>query len=313
MAKRKRRSRAAEEDVEPAEKEEVLPPISRKSDEPPQKKTKWINKQRVMIFASRGITFRDRHLMLNLRTMLPHSKPESKMEKKDPLVVINEICEMKNCNKCIYFENKKRKDLYLWMSNVPNGPSVKFLVENVHTMEELKMTGNCLKGSRPLLSFDKAFNENPYTKLLKELLCQVFGTPRHHPKSQPFVDHVFTFSLLDHRIWFRNYQIVEEEGSLVEIGPRFVLNPIKVFEGSFGGPVIYSNPHYVTPSAVSPMFLYSVPILILGARKVPLSCSRGCTRGSDAVQTSFGTARRAVRCVPISLSVACLRFNSTHF
>ncbi|EEC20102.1 ribosomal biogenesis protein, putative [Ixodes scapularis] len=184
MAKRKRRSRAAEEDVEPAEKEEVLPPISRKSDEPPQKKTKWINKQRVMIFASRGITFRDRHLMLNLRTMLPHSKPESKMEKKDPLVVINE-----------------------------------------------------------------AFNENPYTKLLKELLCQVFGTPRHHPKSQPFVDHVFTFSLLDHRIWFRNYQIVEEEGSLVEIGPRFVLNPIKVFEGSFGGPVIYSNPHYITPSA----------------------------------------------------------------
>jgi len=24
----------------------------------------------------------------------------------------------------------------------------------VHTMLELKMTGNCLKGSRPLLSFD---------------------------------------------------------------------------------------------------------------------------------------------------------------
>lgn len=24
----------------------------------------------------------------------------------------------------------------------------------VHTMDELKMTGNCLKGSRPLLSFD---------------------------------------------------------------------------------------------------------------------------------------------------------------
>lgn len=36
---------------------------------------KWINKQRVLVFASRGITFRDRHLMLNLRQMLPHSKP----------------------------------------------------------------------------------------------------------------------------------------------------------------------------------------------------------------------------------------------
>ncbi|KAK8757417.1 hypothetical protein V5799_004952 [Amblyomma americanum] len=194
MAKRRKRSRAAEDAEEPAETQERLPPVTRKSDDPPEKKFKWINKQRVMIFASRGITFRDRHLMLNLRTLLPHSKP-------------------------------------------------------VHTMEELKMTGNCLKGSRPLLSFDKAFNETPFSRLMKELLSQVFGTPRYHPKSQPFVDHVFTFSLLDHRIWFRNYQIVEESGALVEIGPRFVLNPIKVFEGSFGGAVIYSNPNYVTPSA----------------------------------------------------------------
>ncbi|KFM69158.1 Ribosome biogenesis protein BRX1-like protein, partial [Stegodyphus mimosarum] len=52
---------------------------------------KWINKQRVLIFASRGIAFRDRHLMNNLRTLMPHSKPESKMEKKGPLLVINEV------------------------------------------------------------------------------------------------------------------------------------------------------------------------------------------------------------------------------
>ncbi|XP_064477342.1 ribosome biogenesis protein BRX1 homolog isoform X2 [Ornithodoros turicata] len=215
----------------------------------PEIKTKWVNKQRVMIFASRGITFRDRHLMVNLRTLLPHAKSESKMEKRETNDFISEVCEMKNCNKCIYFENKKRKDLYMWISNVPSGPCAKFLVENVHTMEELKMTGNCLKGSRPLLSFDKSFNDHPHSKLLKELLAQVFGTPRHHPKSQPFIDHVLTFSLLDNRIWFRNYQIVEEDGSLVEIGPRFVLNPIKIFNGSFSGEVIYSNPNYITPSS----------------------------------------------------------------
>lgn len=52
------------------------------------------------------------------------------MESKDPTVVINEICEMKNCNKCIFFENRKRQDLYMWLSNAPNGPSAKFLVEN---------------------------------------------------------------------------------------------------------------------------------------------------------------------------------------
>lgn len=30
--------------------------------------------------------------------------------------------------------------------------------------------------------------------------------------------------------------------TLVEIGPRFVLTPIRIFEGSFGGPTVFSNP-----------------------------------------------------------------------
>jgi hypothetical protein len=37
-----------------------------------------------------------------------------------------------------------------WLNNRLN--IISFLV---HTMDELKLTGNCLKGSRPLLSFDK--------------------------------------------------------------------------------------------------------------------------------------------------------------
>lgn len=43
-------------------------------------------------------------------------------------------------------------------------------------------------------------------------------------------------------------QIVEEDGSLVEIGPRFCLNLIKIFDGPFSGAVIYTNPHYVAPN-----------------------------------------------------------------
>lgn len=180
--------------------------------------------------------------------LMPHSKADTKMDRKDKLFVINEVCEMKNCNKCIYFEAKKKQDLYMWLSNSPHGPSAKFLVQNVHTLAELKMTGNCLRGSRPLLSFDPAFDELPHYALLKELLIQIFSTPRYHPKSQPFVDHVFTFSILDNRIWFRNFQIIEEDAALVEIGPRFVLNLIKIFQGSFGGPTLYENPHYQSPN-----------------------------------------------------------------
>lgn len=93
------------------------------------------------------------------------------------------------------------------------------------------MTGNCLKGSRPLLSFDPQFTKDAHYCLLKELLIQIFGVPKNHPKSQPFFDHVYTFMILDNRIWFRNYQILSEDGALAEIGPRFVLNPVSIHIG----------------------------------------------------------------------------------
>jgi hypothetical protein len=41
-----------------------------------------------------------------------------------------QICEMKNCNKCILFEGRLKRDLYMWVANIPSGPSAKFLVEN---------------------------------------------------------------------------------------------------------------------------------------------------------------------------------------
>lgn len=76
-----------------------------------------------------------------------------------------------------------------------------------------------------------------------------------------------TFLSSNKQIWVRNYQIVEEHASnakdahhekkmhgntyttsLVEIGPRFVLNPIRIFRGSFGGQTIYQNERYVSPN-----------------------------------------------------------------
>jgi len=70
------------------------------------------------------------------------------------------------------------------------------------------------------------------------------------------VDHIFSFFVTDNRIWFRNYQLVfpdekkKEEPVLVEIGPRFVLNPVRIFGGSFGGPTLWENPNYVSPNQV---------------------------------------------------------------
>jgi len=114
-------------------------------------------------------------------------------------------------------------------------------------MEELHFTGNALKGSRPLLSFDATFGATPAMELIKEMLLHhTFGVPKGARKSKPFTDHVISFTIADGKIWFRNYQISEAEVaknvdpdapksktfetelSLVEIGPRFVMTPIVI-------------------------------------------------------------------------------------
>merc|ERR1712212_902234 len=56
-------------------------------------------------------------------------------------------------------------------------------------------------------------------------------------------------SVVDGKVWFRNYQILEEDGALAEIGPRMVLNPIKIFDGAFCGQTLWENSSYVTPCA----------------------------------------------------------------
>lgn len=83
-----------------------------------------------MVVATRGINHRNRHLMEDLKKLMPHHRPESKIERCKSLQVVNEICEARHCNKCILFEGRRKQDLYLWMSNVSSGPSVKFLIEN---------------------------------------------------------------------------------------------------------------------------------------------------------------------------------------
>lgn len=143
-------------------------------------------------------------------------------------------------------------------------------------MEELHFTGNCLKGSRPILSFDAAFDSQPHLQVIKEMFLHTFGVPQGARKSKPFIDHVMGFSFADGKIWVRNYQISEEEASLVEnnddnskktkagssktganteiklveIGPRFVLTPIVIQEGSFGGPIIYENREFISPNQI---------------------------------------------------------------
>jgi len=236
------------------------------------------------MLCSRGVTARYRHLLEDLRTLVPHHKKESKLDPGDEGMAsaVNNIAGIRSCNSVMFLECRKRMDAYMWLGRVGSnsaagggstnqvkGPSAKFHITNIHTMDELKMTGNCMKGSRPILSFDESFDRVPHLKLLKELFVDVFGVPRGHPKSKPFVDRVMAFYFADDKIWVRHYQIVEDQPtnameqhlskkqlgqdaatSLVEIGPRFVLNPIRIFRGSFGGQTLFQNPEFISPNEI---------------------------------------------------------------
>jgi ribosome biogenesis protein BRX1 len=198
----------------------------------------------------------ERHLLNDLRQLMPHHKVESKLEKKhDPGEMLMEMAELKHCDHVLYFENRKRQDTYMYLGKVPQGPTAKFLCRAIHTMDELKMTGNCIKGSRPLLHFDADFETLPHLQLLRPLITEVFGTQQGHPQSKPFIDHIFCFFHLDGRIWFRNYQIVEEriskkeiKRSLLEVGPRFAIEPIRILSGPFVGHTLFKNETYLSPN-----------------------------------------------------------------
>mmetsp|Transcript_62003 Transcript_62003/g.192023 ORF Transcript_62003/g.192023 Transcript_62003/m.192023 type:complete len:189 (-) Transcript_62003:82-648(-) len=147
----------------------------------------------------------------------------------------------------------------MWIARVPSGPSMKFQVLNIHTTGEVRLAGNCLLGSRPILYFDKHFSNVSFLRLMRELIQQAFGTPRNHPKSKPFHDHAMCFYWLDRKIWFRHYQISPEgpedlndpeRQTLTEIGPRFVLDPIRILSGSFSGQTLFASAFYMSPTAL---------------------------------------------------------------
>ncbi|RWR77230.1 Brix domain-containing protein [Cinnamomum micranthum f. kanehirae] len=269
----KKRKQGQTEAPEAPKKDDVAPPRPKRTlmgwkDKIDDKETEspaFRNKEKVLVTCSRRIAYRYRHLMLDVVSLLPHCKKDNKVESKEfKGATLNELVELRNCSSCLFFECRKQKDLYLWMAKCPNGPSVKFLVNAVHTMEELKLTGNHLKGSRPILTFSTNFDKQPHWRILKELMMQIFQTPKDHRKSKPYHDHVFVFSIVDDHIWFRNYQVITvphketdkvdrgglDNMTLVEVGPRFCLNPIKIFGGSFGGPTLYVNPFYVSPNQI---------------------------------------------------------------
>ena len=172
-----------------------------------EKEKDWVNRQRVLLVGSRGIKAKARHLMTDLSHLLAHHKRETKIEKNQGIAEqLVESCDLKDCENILYFE-QRRDRIYMFLGKASEGPTMKFQIEGISTADEMKMTGNCLRHSRALLSFDDGFKTDLNLKIFKNLAKDAFNTPKKHPKSQPFIDKIFHFGSYNGNVYFRNYQV----------------------------------------------------------------------------------------------------------
>ena len=210
------------------------------------KATDWLNKQRTLVAFSQGIRANERQLAVELSRLMCHSKTDSAVAREDFAEQLAEMCRLRNCQNCLFFEQKKH-EAYLWVSKSAEGPSVKFRLSDIVLAESTKFHGNCLKASRPVLSFDAGFLASPELALVRHLLVDCFNTPKNHPKAQPFFDKVFHFGAEGGVVDFRHFQMVANghrpsEFEFVEVGPRFRLELVKAFDSFCGGRLLFANP-----------------------------------------------------------------------
>jgi ribosome biogenesis protein BRX1 len=87
----------------------------------------------MVLMCGTDVCNRHRHLLNDIASLLPHSRKDAKLDTKSKLYQLNELAELYNCNNVIFFEARKKTDLYLWLSKAPNGPTVKCHMQNCTT------------------------------------------------------------------------------------------------------------------------------------------------------------------------------------
>ena len=163
-------------------------------------------------------------------------------------IQLNTIAEENSCDYIMMYETVKERDPYLWVSQSPNGPTVCFHLETMHSVDDCHFNGICTHRSSPILLFDPEFDKTPEMAICKHLLRKALQVPFGTRGMKDIVDTALSFFLLDGRIWFRRYQIeYGEKMNLCESGPRFCLNPAAILSGSFCGRKVWKNPKFVAP------------------------------------------------------------------
>ncbi|KAL1527215.1 hypothetical protein AB1Y20_015893 [Prymnesium parvum] len=199
-----------------------------------------------LVLSTRGIKARDRHLQRDLLRLLPHAKLGHKLGGEQQLSAVPAAAEEAGCDTALLLDARDPRRLYLWLARCPGGPSAMFRVLNVHTVAELKMARRRAAAARTLLVFDRRFDEDAAKRVMRALLTRAFAVPAEGARrSQPKVQHTINFAWLDERIWVRVYRIVFDgtlqQTDITEIGPRLVLDPVRIIANSFSGALLYNT------------------------------------------------------------------------
>lgn len=94
------------------------------------------------------------------RHFLKMFEPLSRISRKIPSPILGAmVCEKLHARlqasslKLLFFLMSLYLDAYLWMGLASNGPIAKFHMTNVHTIDEMRLIGNCVKCICPVLKF----------------------------------------------------------------------------------------------------------------------------------------------------------------
>ncbi|KAL8272735.1 hypothetical protein Esti_003285 [Eimeria stiedai] len=222
--------------------------------------TRWLNKQRVLVLGSRGLTARTRLLLDDWKRLLPHHKAENKWEKKEKLQNITELCQLRSCNSVLYLEQRKN-DALLHIAKVPLGPT--FIARLMNGFEFGLRCGSLGFDCGLWFAVSGDFARVAFVWELSSALAPplgVFSRVRITSTMEAF-EGAFLTGLEEQEVqgsgrrthvargrgchcrWsFRIAPLVLGEGgdannphrqTYIEIGPRFVMDPVKILEGSF--------------------------------------------------------------------------------
>jgi ribosome biogenesis protein BRX1 len=223
--------------------------------EKPAKPARHPLSHRPLLLASKGLIHEHWQVFQDFLDLIPHAKKEQSMSSFE-FVNLDEIAMDRHCDIVAIFETRHRRvnsECYFWIVQVPEGPSINFFVQDAQSVKDLKLIGNCLKGSRPILQFDPKLEDDGVYSIASNLLKKLFSVPFEDPHSKPFVDRTMTFFLRENVIVIRHYQIQWGEGEkpteLAEVGPRAELLPNFVLAGAFKGHKIWKNEAFVSPYA----------------------------------------------------------------